>query len=369
MLQRIWSLVIKELLIVWKNPKTRIMLVLPPIVQLLIFTFAATLDVKNVSIGVLNRDNGKEAFELVERFKGSPTFTRISHLSAVEEIAPFIDNQRGIMVVSIDETFSRKLNQNQTAEVQIICDGRKSNAAQIVFGYANDILARFNADFCKTASIPQENAQLFIRNWYNPNLLYFWYNVPCLVATLAMITCLIVTSSSVSKEREFGTFDQLLVSPLLPVEILAGKIIPGLIIGLIEGSIILLVGIAIFQVPFTGSWLLFYFSLFVFVLSISGVGLFISSFCATQQQAILGTFVFITPSVLLAGFATPIENMPEWLQPTTYLIPLRYMLVISKGLFLKAMPPSIVLKQIWPMAVIALFNLIGASLFFRRRLG
>jgi len=183
-----------------------------------------------------------------------------------------------------------------------------------------------------------------------------------------MLTCLIVTAMSVARERELGTFDQLLVSPLLPSEILLGKIIPGILIGLLEGVLMLSVGIFLFGVPFTGSFLLLAGSLFVFVASVSGVGLFISSLCQTQQQAILGTFIFMVPSVILSGFATPIENMPEWLQPVTYAIPLRYMLVISKGLFLKAMPAHIVFSNLWPMAVIAFFSLSGATLLFRRRL-
>lgn len=368
MLNRILSLIWKEFLAVMRDNKSRLSILLPPIIQLLIFAFAATLDVKNVPIGILNRDNGEQAFELVQRFHGSPMFTHIVYLKGVEEIGPFIDNQKGVMVVSIDEQFSRNLDAGKPAEVQLLLDGRKSNTAQIVAGYTSTIVEQYNRDFTAEARISQQNAQLFPRTWYNPNILYVWYNIPSLVGTLSMLACLVVTSQSVARERELGTFDQLLVSPLMPVEILIGKIVPGIIIGMLEGCVMLSVGVFIFQVPFTGSVLFFLLSQFVFVSAISGVGLFISSLCTTQQQAMLGTFVFMMPSVLLAGFATPIENQPTWLQPVTYLIPLRYMLVISKGIFLKAMPASIVLNNIWPMVVIAFFNLLGAGLFFRRRL-
>lgn len=368
MWHRIYSLILKELIGVWRDPKTRISLIMPPFIQLFIFTFAATLDVKNVHIGILNRDNGKEGFELIQRFCGSPTFTHIYYLQAVEEIAPFIDEQKGVMVLSIDQRFSRDLNAGKKAEVQLIMDGRKSNTTQIVAGYAGAIINQFAEDFAVKLEVKEQNARLFPRYWFNPNLLYYWYNIPSLVATLSMLTCLIVTSISVARERELGTFDQLLVSPLLPIEVLIGKIIPGIIVGTLEGFLLLFFGVFIFRVPFTGSLLLFVLSLLVFISSIGGVGLFISSLCSTQQQAMLGTFVVMVPSVMLSGFATPIENMPEWLQPFTYGIPLKYMLIISKGIFLKDIDVLIVLHNLWPLVIIALFTLTAAGWFFRRRL-
>jgi ABC-2 type transport system permease protein len=368
MLHRILTLIHKELLSVWRDPKTRISLLLPPIIQLFIFTFAATLDVKNVHMAVLNRDSGKEGFELVQRFKGSPTFTEITHLDSVEDIVPFVDRQRGLMVLFIDEDFSEKLYRDKKASVQLITDGRKSNTAQIVTGYATRIINDFGTDFSIEEKIYQQNARLFPRNWFNPNLLYYWYNIPSLVATLSMLTCLIVTSISIARERELGTFDQLLVSPLIPFEIVVGKIVPGLIVGSLEGLLLLTVGVFIFQVPFTGSFFIFICSLLIFISAIGGLGLFISSLCTTQQQAMLGTFIAMVPSVTLSGFATPIENMPQWLQYFTYIIPLKYMLVISKGIFLKNMPVEIVIQNLWPLVIIAIFTLASAGWLFRRRL-
>jgi ABC-2 type transport system permease protein len=170
------------------------------------------------------------------------------------------------------------------------------------------------------------------------------------------------------EKRELGTFDQLLVSPLIPIEILIGKLVPGILVGMLEGTFMMTIGVFIFQVPFTGSLILFYSALLIFISSVGGIGLFLSSLAATQQQAMLGTFSFMVPSVILSGFATPIENMPYWLQPVTYAIPLKYMLIISKGIFLKAMPASIVWDNMWPLVIIGFFNIIGAGLFFRRRL-
>lgn len=369
MINRILTLIWKELLAVLRDRKVRISILVPPIIQLFVFTFASTLDVKNVTIGILNRDNGEQGIEFVERFYGTRVFSHVIFLKGVEEIGPFMDEQKGLMVVSLDEQFSRNLDAKKPASVQLILDGRKSNTAQIVAGYVASIISQFNDDVSAELQIKQQNTRLIGRNWFNPNLLYYWYNIPCLVGVLSMLTCLVVTTQSIAREKELGTFDQLLVSPLVPREILIGKIVPGIIIGMFEGLFMLTMGTLILGVPFTGSLLLYTLSLFVFVASISGIGLFISSLSSSQQQAMLGTFVFMMPSILLSGFATPIENMPTWLQPITYLIPLKYMLIISKGLFLKAMPASIVLNNVWQMALIAVCTIYGAGAFFRRRLG
>lgn len=368
MFTRILTLIYKEILAVWRDKKSRTVLIVPPILQLMIFSLAATLDVKNVPIGILNRDSGAESYELLQRFHGAPTFNKIIYLQSVEDIVDVIDNQKAVMVIHIDEQFSRNLRANKTADVQMIVDGRKSNTAQIVQGYAVSIIDQYNHDYASRVNLPQQNTEIFPRNWFNPNLLYYWFNVPNLSGVLTLLIGLTVTALSVARERELGTFDQLLVSPLQPIEILIGKTIPALIIGLIEGSVIVSAGIFIFQIPFTGSLWLLYSGMFVFLCSVVGVGLFISSLSQTQQQAILGSFVFMTPAVLLSGYATPVENMPTWLQQVSLIDPLRYYIVIAKGVFLKDMPASIVFDNIWPMAVIACFTLTGAAWFFRRRL-
>lgn len=368
MWNRIKTLIFKEILSVLRDRKSRIILIVPPILQLFVFAFAATLEVKNVPIGILNRDSGEKAFELTQRFHGSPMFTEIFYLGSGSEIASFIDMKKGAMVVSIDDQFSRNLDAQKSATVQLILDGRRSNTTQIIAGYASTIIQEFNDHVAAREQIHQQNTELIIRNWFNPNLLYYWYNIPCLSGVLTMLVGLVVTALSVAREKELGTFDQLLVSPLTPTEIIIGKTIPAVIIGMFEGSIIIFVGVMIFEVPFEGSLLMLYLSMFVFICSIVGVGLFISSLAQTQQQAMLGSFVFMTPAVLMSGFATPIENMPTWLQPATYLIPLRYYLINAKGIFLKDIPISVIINNLWPMAVIAFFTLTGAGWFFRRNL-
>lgn len=368
MLTRILALIYKEFLAVLRDKKSRIVLIVPPIMQLFVFAFAATLDVQNVSIGILNKDSGEQAFELVQRFHGAPIFRHITYLKSNEEIRPYIDNKKGVMVVSIDEQFSRNLDAKKKAYVQLILDGRRSNTTQIVAGYTGTIIDQFNEDFASNMGIKQQNARIIPRNWFNPNLLYYWFTVPSLCAILTMVETLVLTSLSVARERELGTFDQLLVSPLRPIEILIGKSVPPQIIGMCAGSLIIVCARYIFGIPFTGSLLALYFGMFVFVVSIVGVGLFISSLCSTQQQAILGTSIFLSPAVSLSGFATPIENMPDWLQTFTYMIPLRYFLVIAKASFLKSMPFDLVWSNTWPMMIIAVFTLSCSTWLFRHRL-
>jgi ABC-2 type transport system permease protein len=365
---RIGALIVKELLAVLRDKRSRIVLVGPPLIQLLVFSFAATLEVKNVSLALLNQDNGAAAWELVQRLQASPTFTRVRHLRGAEEIAPALDAKQALLAVRIPPDFSRRLARGRPTEIQVILDGRRSNAAHIVQGYVARIVETFTRDLAARRGVPLASSVLLTRHWFNPNLNFIWYTVPSLVGILTMVIGLVVTALSVARERELGTFDQLLVSPLTPTEILIGKTVPALIIGAAEGSIILFAGILLFGVPMTGSIALLYAAMVVFLAAVIGVGLFISSLSMTQQQALLGAFVFMVPAVLLSGFASPIENMPDWLQPVTWFNPLRHFLVIVQGVFLKSMPADIVFSSTWPMAVIALFTLIGAGTLFRRRL-
>jgi len=368
MLNRIITLIYKELLAVWRDKKSRTVIIVPPLTQLFIFSIAATLDVTNVPIGILNRDSGEHSIELIQRLYGSPMFNKVMFLNSVAEIGDFIDNQRGVAVVHFDPQFSRNIDARKKADVQIILDGRKSNTAQIVAGYFTSIVEDYSRKTSKDVGYQVQTTRLFPRNWYNPNLIYYWYNVPSLCGIITLLIAMLVTGLTVARERELGTFDQLLVSPLTPIEILIGKAVPGILIGIAEGTLIVLAAIFVFKIPFLGSFILLYAGMLVFVCSVVGFGLLISSLSNTQQQAILGTFVFLTPAITLSGFATPVENMPTWLQYVTLINPLRYFLVIARGQFLKATPADIVWNNTWPMILIAVVTLTGAVLLFRRRL-
>ena len=367
MFNRIFHLIIKEFLAVLQDRKSRFVLIFPPLIQLLIFSYAATLDVKNVSLGIINRDEGKLSYELIERFEGSKTFKEIVFLENPSEIKEGIDTQKRLVVLQFDEQFSRDLLSGKSGCLQAILDGRKSNTTQVVLGYIDRIVASFNADFRAKEGAPAPRIELISRNWFNPNLIYTWFTVPGLVATLSMMTSLIVTAMTVARERELGTFDQLLVSPLSPTEILIGKTIPGIIIGLVQATIMILAAVFIFSIPLTGSLIFLYCSLFFFISSIVGIGLFISSISKTQQQALLYTFVFLAPAVTLSGFATPVENMPVFLQKLTDFNPLKHFLIVSRGVFLKEMGTQEILSHTYPLIAIAFCTLIGAGLFFKKR--
>ena len=274
-----------------------------------------------------------------------------------------------IVALQLQPNFSKLVAEGNTAPVQVILDGRKSNASQIVFGYLNQIFQFYNQDILKDQGIDvPEPINIQYRSFFNHNIEYIYFTVPSLVAILSMILALMVTAMSVSRERENGTFDQLLVSPLQPWQILVGKMMPAMVISIGESTLLMIAVLLLYNVPFKGSLILLYFSMIIFLFSIVGIGLFISSICKTQQQSILGTFVFMTPTMLLSGYATPIENMPPWLQPVTNIFPIKHFFIIIRGIFLKDMPILEVLKYSWPMALIALFTLTLAGWMFKRRL-
>ena len=272
------------------------------------------------------------------------------------------------MVLHIGPRFSQELSAGRPGAVQVIVDGRNSNTAAILLGYVTTIAADFNADWLRRNENAAAPARLEIRAWFNPNLESRWFLVPGIVGLLTLLVTTLVTSLSVAREREQGTFDQLLVTPFRPVEILIGKALPGFIIGFAEMTAIVLIATLWFQVPLRGELATLYAGLFLFLFSSLGVGLMISSLAVTQQQGLLGAFMFMVPSVMLSGFATPIANMPLWMQHVTLVNPLRYFLVIIRGVFLQGAPFHLLESQFWPMAAIGLVNLTIAGFLFRRRL-
>lgn len=255
---------------------------------------------------------------------------------------------------------------NNRGEVLIIADGRQTNSASIASGYASSIISGYGGELSKNkgASINVE-----VRNRYNPNLEYKWFILTVIVAMLSLVTTLILTSLSISRERELGTFDQLIVSPLSSFEILIGKSIPPLVIAMILTLIMTLTVVIFFKLPFVGSLILFLVSIFISLLAITGVGLFISSVCNTQQQAIISVMIFMMPAVLLSGFISPIEDMPLFLQYLTYLNPVRFFMVLSKGIILKGMGLDAVIQNLIPLIIIATLTLTLAARTFKRKLG
>ncbi len=362
------ALIVKELIAAFRDPKMRISLILPPFLQIMLYANAATLEITNVPIAVYNEDWGLASRQLINRFERTSAFSKIILLKSDAEMRRAIDSQTVSIAVHIGQDFSRKLAAKEQAPVQIILDGRRSNNAQILDGYVNTILTQFSADYMLGEAAPPAVSDAVDRSWYNPNRDYRSTMVPALVGSLTMSSVLFVLVMSVARERELGTFEQLLVSPLLPIEILIGKAVPGLIIGMGVASGITLIVTQVFGIALTGSIFVLYAGLLVFLLAIIGVALFISSLASTQQQAMLGAMVFMMPAVMLSGFASPVQNMPEWLQPVALMNPLTHFLVIARGVFLRDMPMELVAQRIWPMVIIAICTLSAATWLFRRRL-
>jgi drug efflux transport system permease protein len=367
-LQRIRALMIKEFLALLKDKRSRIIVFVPPIVQLLVFGYAATFDLNRIPFAVYNEDPGSAARDLVARFIASPNFRQVASFTHEAEIAPEVDARHVLMVLHISPQFSRELLSGRPGPVQIIIDGRNSNTAAILSGYVSTIVAAFNADWQQRIGGNAAQASLETRAWFNPNLLSRWFVAPGIVSLLTLVVTTLVTALSVAREREQGTFDQLLVTPFRPGEILLGKALPGFIIGIFEATLIILLATLWFQIPLRGSLLTLYFGLLCFLFCTVGAGLMISSLAVTQQQGLLGAFLFLVPSILLSGFATPIANMPHWVQQITYLDPMRYFLVILRGVFLQGTPFTLLLDQFWPMLCLGAVALASAGYLFRHRL-
>jgi ABC-2 type transport system permease protein len=367
--QRILALMLKEFLAILKDPKSRFVLVGPPIIQVLVFGYAATFDLDRVPFAVYDADRGPAARDLIARFGESPTFRAVAAIRRQAEIAPLIDSRQALFVLHISPRFSRDLLQGRRAQVQVIVDGRNSNTALTALNYINAIVRDFNLAWADTHALPGPPAILEVRAWFNQNLESRWFIVPGIIGLLILVVVMLVTALSVAREREQGTFDQLLVTPLRPVEILLGKALPGFVIGLIEATVIVMIALHWFEVPLRGSPVYLYIGIVLFLLSAIGVGLMISSLAVTQQQGLLGAFLFLVPAVILSGFATPIANMPAAVQAITLVNPLRYFMVVLRGVFLEDMPPDLLFHQFWPMAVIGVATLSLAGWLFRHRIG
>ncbi len=374
MFNRVLALAIKEFYAVLLDRKSRAQLFGAPFIMLFIFSFAITMEVKNASLGVLNRDTGDLGRQFVSYFSSGPTFSRVFELEGTQEIRRVIENQEALMVLHIPHDFSENLILGRSVTVQAVLDGRKTNAVQIANGYAAAIAGNFGHSLAKRlpswhgsreALAPQ--VSITPRQLFNPNLDYLWFTLPVLLVLLTQMIALIVSGLSIARERELGTFEQLLVSPLSSLEIVTGKAMPAVCIAFLEGIVIHCIAVTVFRVPFVGSVPLLALSFLVFILAVTGVGLFISSLCNTQQQAFLGSFMYMVPAVLLSGFAAPIENMPNGLQSFTLLNPARHIISIALGLYLKGAPLRDILPELYWLSGIAAVTLFFAGWFFKKK--
>jgi ABC-2 type transport system permease protein len=376
MLARLKQLLIKEFIQVFRDKRTRFVLFAPPIIQMLIFGYAATFEIHHVPTVVLDLDHSQESRELLSRFSSSPYFDVERQLTDRRQLGDLIDRGEATVGLDINAGFAQNLRKGQTAPLEVIVDATNSNTALIASAYIAQIAAGFAQDYQRDSIYriaPQmiekmPSVQLEQRPWYNPDLSSRWFFVPGIIGSLTLVLVVTLTAFAVVREREIGTLEQIMVTPIRPAEFILGKTLPFFLIGLFDVSLIATVGTLWFQVPFRGHVLVLLTGAVLFLLCMLGVGLLISTVSATQQQAMVTAFFFIMPAITFSGFGFPISTMPQWLQYFTYLSPLRYFLVVLRGSYLKAAGMEILWPQMLAMAVLGISLLTIAVLRFHKAL-
>ena len=361
MLIRLWWLIRKELQALMGNTQGRFLLIMPVLLQTALFPFAATLEVTGNTLAIYDQDGGAQSRKLIERLTHMPAFTTVMPVAGEAGMTDAITGQQALIGLIIPQDFSRRLARSEQARLQLIIDGRRSNGGQVAAGYINEVIARWQSE-------GKAQPELAVRHLYNPNIEFSWHILPSLVAIITTVGCLIVTALSVAREREEGTFDQLLVSPLTAGWIMAGKAVPGILVAVGQGTIVALAARFLYQVPFGGSTTLLMAGMVCYGLALAGIGLFVSSLCSTQQQAFLGVFSFMVPAVILSGYVSPIENMPQLFQWLAAVDPLSHFILLLKGVFLKDLGWSAAWPLLWPLLAIAGVTLSLALAMFRRHI-
>lgn len=374
-LKRVRFLIVKELIQVLRDKRLRITLIFPPIFQLIVFGYAANLDVKNITTAIRDLDQSVESRDLIARFKNSKYFKIVSYPETPKEIETLIKKGKITLSFEIPSGFSRKIKKGDTATIQILVDGMESNTALIGLGYVSRILSEYSTEVIVKRlnregmkDFEEAGVELEQRVWFNPNLESRFFYVPGVIATIAFLLPMILTAQAIVREREIGTLEQIMVTPIHSWELVLGKTLPFALIGLIDVIMIALIGVFWFEVPLRGNPLILLLGNLLFLMSSVGIGLFISTISTTQQQAQISTFFFMNPAFILSGFAFPLENMPQWLQYLTYINPLRYFLIIIRGTFLKGVGLDVLWPQMVALAVLGGAMITLSSLRFRKRM-
>ena len=353
----------KEILALIKDPANRTILFAPALMQALLFGYGATYDLTDVPYAVVDQSHSAASTELLARLDGTGVFHREATLASNAEIAGMIDSGEILLAISIPSDFEQRLAAGDSAPIQIILDGRNSSTAGSAAGQIGTIAADYSQSLGVATPITIER-----RAWYNPNLESRWTLMPAMIAALSFLQTLLLSALSVAREREQGTFDQLLVTPLNPMQILIGKAIPAILVGLIQSTIILLVIRFWFEIPMNGSYWLLYAGLFTFTVAAVGIGMSISALSVTMQQAMLYTFLIIMPLMLLSGMLTPVRNMPQILQVMTYANPLRFGIDMVRRIYLEGAVFADIAFDFVPMLAVAAITLPLAAWLFRHRL-
>ena len=376
MIERLRQILIKEFIHLFRDRHARFSLIVPPLLQMLIFGYAASYEVNHVSTAVLDFDHSPESREFLERFSASRRFQVRELLQNEAQIPSLLDHRRVALVLQIQPGFAELLRKGQTAPVQVVLDGSDSNSALIAVGYINQIATRFAQDYQlqladrlrPALATFAPNIELQERPWYNANLESRWFFVPGVIGTLVLVSVMTLTAFAVVREREIGTLEQLMVTPISPAELIVGKTLPFLLVGLANVIVVAIAGTLWFQVPFRGSVFVLLLGTILFLASALGVGLLISTICSTQQQAFSLSFFYITPAIMLSGFGYPIASMPTALQWFTNLDALRFYLVVLRGTFIKGIGLEVLWPQMVAMTVLGAATLTLATLCFHKTL-
>jgi len=373
MAQRLKAMLVKEFIQTFRDPRMRAVLMVVPIVQVLIFGYAVTTDIRHVATAVLDRDNSPESREAAAAFTGSGCFDIAAMPATPDEAEELLDRGKVKCVLRMDPGFGNAVRGKDTGQLQLLVDGSDSNTASIVLGYASRISASLSARWMSERAgrmgrgSPVQAIELRPRAWFNANMDSRPFFVPGVIALLLMVTTLLLSSMAIVREKEMGTIEQILVTPIGRLEFILGKVTPFIIIGYMNVFLVASVAVFWFDVPMRGNLIALIFATGLYLASMLGTGLFISTVSQTQQQAMMTTFFFTMPFILLSGFIYPIANMPGWIQLITYLNPLRYFLVIIRGIFLKGIGLSILWPQYLGLAVLGAASLALAAVRFRKR--
>ena len=374
MWERIYRMLVKEFIQVLRDPRMKALIFIMPVIQLIMFGYAVTTDVDNIKTAVCDLDKSPQSRALIERFTASGYFTVVDSTDRPERLGELLDRGKVIVGIQINRGFADDLKSGRQAVIQTIIDGTDSNTGTVAMDYAQ----RITQEFSKARAAPIELTQLAqaqanpielrSRAWFNPDLKSRYYNVPGVIAVVVLLISLLLTAMAIVREREIGTMEQLMVTPIRSFELILGKTLPFVLISFIDVLVVTFIGINWFNVPIQGSLGLLLFGAGLYLMSTIGIGLFISTISQTQQQALMSSFFFYLPAVLLSGFMFPISNMPEPAQWLTYLNPLRYFLVIIRDIFLKGSGLEILWPQFAALAVLGTALLLISSLRFKKRM-
>ena len=358
----------KEFLTILKDKRSRLILVMPILVQTLIFGYVASYDLNRIAYALLDEDRSHASRELVAAFEGSGIFRPVASLENSSQIAELVDNRQALVLVHIGRNFERQLALGHRVAVQVIVDGRNSNVAGIAASYATSIIETYSAKRLQERGLRPPVTVITTRAWFNPNLETRWNIIPGMIAVLALVQVMTLAGQSIAREKEQGSFDQLMVTPLGTPALMAGKALPPIVVGLLQSSMVLVIALFWFKIPYAGNFLSLYLGLFVFTASVVGLGLCVSALSANMQQAMLYSFSLLMPMILLSGFATPVASMPRALQWATLLNPVRHGVEFAQKTYLQGASLAEQTTCLALLALLAVLSLALAARLFRTRM-